>query len=141
MQIRPATTQDLVSIAQISRVARATAMPYLPDLHTPEQDLAFFKSELETSNCQVALESGEVVGFGCVRDGWLNHLYVSPSHQGQGIGSALLSHFGDSIEQFWVFQRNTKAREFYIKHGFVEVELTDGSGNDEQEPDVRFARG
>ncbi len=139
MELRSANLADAAQIARISRMAREVAMPYLPDLHTPADDLAFFTSELESSNCQVAIVDGEVVGFACVRDGWLNHLYVAPDFQGQGIGSALLALFGDSIEQFWVFQRNTKARAFYIKHGFVEVELTDGSGNEEQEPDVRFS--
>ena len=138
MEIRMATAEDALAIAQISRAARAQAMPYLPDLHTPAQDLAFFTSEVSSSDCQVAVVGGQVVGFGCVRDGWLNHLYVSPNFQGQDIGSALLAQFEDSIEQFWVFQKNTRARSFYKSHGFIEVELTDGSSNEEREPDVRF---
>jgi GNAT superfamily N-acetyltransferase len=113
-------------------------MPYLPDLHTSDEDLAFFTSEITNSDCQVALIDGRIVGFGCARDGWLNHLYVSPDFQGQGIGSALLAQFGPSIQQFWVFQRNTRARDFYKSHGFVEMELTSGEGNEEREPDVRF---
>jgi hypothetical protein len=30
------------------------------------------------------------------------------------------------------------ARRFYERHGFVAVEHTDGAGNEEREPDVRF---
>lgn len=139
MEIRGAISADAARLARISRQARATAMPYLPELHTSAEDLVFFASELESSNCQVALVGGEIVGFACVREGWLNHLYVLPEHQGQGIGSALLAQISDQIEQFWVFQKNIRARDFYKKHGYFEVEFTNGEGNEEQEPDVRFS--
>jgi GNAT superfamily N-acetyltransferase len=140
MEIRSANSSDSIAIAQISRLSREQAMPYLPNLHTPEQDLAFFTSEIGSSDCRVALVEEQVVGFGCARDGWLNHLYISPEFQGKGIGSALLKSFGTDIEQFWVFQKNERARNFYQQHGFVEVEFTNGTGNEEKEPDVRFAR-
>lgn len=140
MIIRAAFTHEASRIAQIARESRQTAMPYLPDLHTHEQDLAFYGSEIECSTCLVAEVNGEVVGFGCTRDGWLNHLYVLPGHQSQGLGTALLSELRPKVEQFWVFQRNQRARDFYKQQGFIEVELTDGSSNEENEPDVRFAR-
>jgi hypothetical protein len=38
----------------------------------------------------------------------------------------------------WTFQVNGPARRFYERHGFVEVAQTDGSGNEEAEPDVRL---
>lgn len=39
----------------------------------------------------------------------------------------------------WVFETNVDARRFYRDHGFVEVERTDGSANEERSPDVRYA--
>lgn len=138
MEIRSATTLDVPLIAKISRLARELEMPHLPVLHTPDEDLAFFTAEISSSDCLVALVDGVVVGFGCVRSGWLNHLYVAPEFQGRGIGSALLGQFAGAIDQFWVFQANTRARTFYRSHGFVEAEYTDGSANEEREPDVRF---
>lgn len=138
MNIRAVHAHEGPQIAQISRETRLAAMPYLPDLHTPEEDLAFFASEIKSSTCLVAEVNGEIVGFGCVRDGWLNHLYVLPNHQGVGIGSALLNELRSKIDQFWVFQKNHLARDFYKLRGFIEVEFTDGAGNEENEPDVRF---
>jgi hypothetical protein len=38
----------------------------------------------------------------------------------------------------WTFQRNAPARRFYEKEGFVAVRETDGSGNEEREPDVLY---
>ena len=40
--------------------------------------------------------------------------------------------------QFWVFQQNERARRFYEAHGAVAVEFTDGEGNEEKTPDVRY---
>ena len=45
----------------------------------------------------------------------------------------------DSL-QLWTFQVNDRARAFYARHGFREVELTDGATNEEHEPDVRLLR-
>ena len=39
----------------------------------------------------------------------------------------------------WVFESNTGARAFYARHGLVELERTDGSGNEEKAPDVKMA--
>jgi ribosomal protein S18 acetylase RimI-like enzyme len=41
--------------------------------------------------------------------------------------------------QLWTFQVNTPACRFYERHGFVEAGRTDGSGNEEREPDVRYS--
>jgi GNAT superfamily N-acetyltransferase len=41
--------------------------------------------------------------------------------------------------ELWTFQVNESARRFYERHGFTEVEHTDGAGNEEREPDVRYA--
>lgn len=40
--------------------------------------------------------------------------------------------------QLWTFQRKARARRFYKARGFVAVEQTDGSRNEEKEPDVRY---
>ena len=38
--------------------------------------------------------------------------------------------------RLWVFQRNTAAIGFYRAWGFREIERTDGSRNEEREPDM-----
>jgi hypothetical protein len=40
--------------------------------------------------------------------------------------------------RLWVFQRNTQARTFYEHRGMRVVELTDGSRNEEREPDALY---
>ena len=78
-----------------------------------------------------------------VLDGsWVDQLYVDPVAQGEGIGRRLLEH-AQALDttgelQLWTFQANDRARRFYARNGFVEVELTDGAGNEERQPDVRL---
>ena len=38
----------------------------------------------------------------------------------------------------WTFQRNANARRFYEAHGFALVRETDGSDNEEKEPDALY---
>jgi hypothetical protein len=72
----------------------------------------------------------------------VEHLYVQPDFQRAGIGSALLEVAKSRRPgglRLWVFQRNHGARAVYARHGFTEVRFTDGSDNEEQEPDVFLA--
>ncbi len=38
-----------------------------------------------------------------------------------------------------VYQANARARDFYRRHGLVELETTDGSSHDDDEPDLQMA--
>jgi GNAT superfamily N-acetyltransferase len=87
------------------------------------------------------VHAGEVVGYARFTATWLDDLYVVPGHAGSGIGSALLD-LVKSLRpggfQLWVFEMNAPARAFYARHGLVERERTDGSGNEESAPDIRM---
>ena len=71
----------------------------------------------------------------------LDHLYLLPSHYRRGIGTALL----DKAKQasggkilLYAFQKNTRARAFYERHGFRAIWFGDGAENEEHEPDVLY---
>ncbi|MDJ0919596.1 MAG: GNAT family N-acetyltransferase [Henriciella sp.] len=116
-------------------------MPWLPVVHTPEEDQAFFRGTvLSNQSVFVAETAGQVIGFVAYESDWLNHLYVVPAFFRRGIGSALLSkaQTDANLLQLWVFQQNYDARAFYFRHGFTEVEFTDGASNEEKTPDVRM---
>ncbi len=140
-RLRRAVLSDMGAVARLHRHVRQVCMPYLPDLHSPEEDLTFFREQVfPRSHVWLGESEGEPAGFAAVRDGWLDHLYVAPSWHGQGLGSRLLdtAKEGRSRLDLWVFQKNERARRFYERHGFRLVELTDGSGNEERLPDARY---
>jgi ribosomal protein S18 acetylase RimI-like enzyme len=53
-------------------------------------------------------------------------LYVHPDHQGRGLGSRLLAEVESMVEgdELWleIVDGNDQARDFYLAHGFAEVE-------------------
>jgi GNAT superfamily N-acetyltransferase len=139
--IRPATGDDVPRVTEVFQAARAAAMPWLPVLHTPEEDLAFFGRNVAERDCSVAVLDDVVIGFAVVHDGDLDHLYLDPGLRRRGHGSALLAHVRAQHEGplgLWAFTDNVAARAFYAACGAVELFETDGSGNEEKTPDVRL---
>jgi ribosomal protein S18 acetylase RimI-like enzyme len=141
LRLRRAREADAQAIALVLRAAFRVSLPFLPELHTPEQDLWFVREQmLVRDEVWVAEEAGAVVGFIGFREGWIDHLYVHPDWQGRGIGPQLLAKPLQyrQARRLWTFQKNARARRFYEARGFRLVELTDGSGNEEKEPDALY---
>jgi GNAT superfamily N-acetyltransferase len=133
--LRRATAADVEEIVSIFEPSFAL-LDFLPQLHTHEEHLDYF------GRC---VRDGEAYlhgrGFAVLQGDWLTHLYVHPEEIGTGIGHALFEHVTTLRPegfQFWVFQENERARRFYEAHDAVAVEFTDGSGNEEKTPDVRY---
>ena len=138
--LRRLTADEMDQAATIHRAALDDRLPWLAGLHASAEDRAFFRDRVFTQ-CEVwgAIDGG-IVGFIAFREGWIDHLYVLPGWQGLDFGRALLriAKAASTSLQLWTFQRNEPARRFYERNGFVPVEWTDGSGNEEREPDVLY---
>jgi len=139
--IRRARPNDSASIADVFVAARA-GMTYLPTQPSNEAFRRFIGGEImKHDEIWVAEEGDGVIGFITLSGDLLDHIYVHPEWQGQGAGMRLLDTAKarrPSRLELWVFQKNEGARRFYDRHGFRLVELTDGSGNMEREPDARY---
>lgn len=131
--------------AAVHRASFDHALPLLAGLHTPDEDRVFYRTQV-FSSCQVwgAEKQGKLVGIIAFREGWIEQLYVLPDAQGQGLGGDLLAVARATFTPLclWTFQCNRRARRFYELNGFVALRETDGSDNEENEPDVlyRWAR-
>ena len=140
--IRPAETRDADAIAEVHTVSMRDALSYLPELHTDDETRAWVANEvLPRQEVWIAEAGGRVVGVVALDGEMLAQLYILPGEQGRGIGSALLAKAmarRPTGMRLYAFQRNTRARGFYERRGFVAVELGDGSGNEEGEPDVLY---
>jgi GNAT superfamily N-acetyltransferase/chorismate mutase len=143
LSLRPATAADLPAIAEVhlgSRAGAGEAFP--PDAHTPDEARAWVAGwDLASYDVHVAELGGRVVGYTRATPTWLDDLYVLPHAQGSGVGTALLrrvlAEHPDGVG-LWVFESNAPARAFYARHGFVELERTDGSANEEKAPDLKL---
>src|SRR6266542_2525381 len=129
LTIEPAPLADAAPCAAIFRASRQHSLPYLPVLHTAEDDRHFFTDRVfSTDTVMVAREEGRgAVGFIAFADGWVNHLYVLPEFQGLGIGRSLLEQAKESspVLNLWTFTRNEGALRFFERQGFSIIQRTD----------------
>jgi GNAT superfamily N-acetyltransferase len=134
-------TGESDTIAEIF-IASFRGLTFLPTLHTDDQIRSWIQNRMIPAHeVWVVEEAGSIRGFAAISGDLLGHVYVRPKDQSRGFGAALL----DVVKRerptgfrFWVFQRNEGARRFYERHGCRLVELTDGSGNEEKEPDALY---
>jgi putative acetyltransferase len=131
----------------IQRAALRATLPGLHNPHTADEDRGWIRGVFAQCSVWLAVDDEWVVGVISREDEWVKQLYVAPGRAGQGIGQRLLDAFLDEarstsipVARLWTFQRNSGARRFYERNGFVAVEFTDGSGNEEGELDVRYER-
>jgi len=141
--LRPARVADAPAMAEIHISARDSAPGMPPSIHSPADIHAWMARALASGDAALVAErNGTVVGYAHYPgSNELADLYVLPSNQGRGVGAALLEAVKEARPggfELWVFEANVEARRFYEKRGLVEVERTDGRGNEEGVPDVKM---
>lgn len=137
-RLRPAQPLDAGRVGAILS-AWIDETPWMPRIHTRAEDIGFASMMVDRGWVTVS-ENETITGF-LARDGDdIQALYVDASARGQGVGSRLLSDAMRRVDQLtlWTFQANIRAQAFYERHGFTPVERTDGAGNDEGLPDIRY---
>jgi chorismate mutase/GNAT superfamily N-acetyltransferase len=150
--LRPGRPDEADAVADVYLAARReAAMP--PSVHTDDEVRSWLSGRLqsedevwvaETAGSETAGSetAGSVVAYARLTETWLDDLYVAPAYSRQGIGSTLLDLVRARRPRgfcLWVFEMNVPARAFYARHGLVELERTDGDGNEEKAPDIRMA--
>lgn len=85
-------------------------------------------------------EQLQITGFAGVGFGKLEMLFISPAHQGQGLGRVLLAHaierFG--ISELDVNEQNPQALAFYRQQGFEVIRRCDVDGLGQPYPILRM---
>ncbi|MGW1891888.1 GNAT family N-acetyltransferase [Streptomyces sp. NPDC002004] len=142
VELRPATVADAAAVADVWLRSFAAALPTVRRAHSDDAVRAYFREVVvPAGGTWVADAAGDVVGMMVLEEDELAQLYMDPAWRGRGVGDrfvALAKERSPGRLALWTFQVNTPAHRFYERHGFVAVERTDGSGNEEQEPDVRY---
>ncbi|MFE3162245.1 GNAT family N-acetyltransferase [Streptomyces sp. NPDC059224] len=140
--VRRALEGDAAGVADVWLRSFSAALPTVVRPRSDDEVRAYFRDvvvpERET---WLAQADGRVVGVMVLDEGVLSQLYLDPRWRGRGLGDrfvALAKERSPRGLTLWTFEVNKPAHRFYERHGFVAVEHTDGSGNEEREPDVRY---
>jgi GNAT superfamily N-acetyltransferase len=142
--LRRAGPDDARAVADVLIRSRQAAVGAIPAaVHSDDEIREWIKAVVipEREVWLVVSSTGQALALLVLDDGWVDHLYVDPDWTGMGLGSRLIELAKARRPaglQLWTFATNVRAQRFYGRHGFVVAETTDGSGNEEQEPDLRF---
>ncbi|CAL9594427.1 GNAT family N-acetyltransferase [Streptomyces sp. Tu 3180] len=141
--LRRALPRDAGAAADVWLRSFAAALPAVVRPRSDAEVHAYFRHVLvPLRETWVAAAGGDVVGVMVLEGEELAQLYLAPEWRGRGIGDrfvALAKERSPAGLSLWTFQVNGPAHRFYERHGFTAVQWTDGSGNEEREPDVRYA--
>ena len=145
MEIRRYRPDDLTETVAVWRASRDSD-PYVASLHiryTLSDETAFFRDRVAARHDMwLAVMDDRIVGLLAIDDGYIDRLYVAADLQRRGIGAALLQKAHELSPRrlrLHTHVKNTRARAFYEKHGFVAVRFGT-SPPPESEPDVEYQR-
>jgi GNAT superfamily N-acetyltransferase len=143
--LRRAVAPDAGAAANVWLTSFAAALPTVVSPRSGDDVREYFREVVvplrETWVADVGDGGGGIVGVMVLHEDELSQLYLSPDWRGRGIGDRFVELAKERCPGglgLWTFQVNEPAHRFYERHGFVAVEYTDGSGNEEREPDVRY---
>ncbi|AKJ13829.1 histone acetyltransferase [Streptomyces incarnatus] len=141
--LRRAVAADARAAAEVYLRSFDAALPSVVRPHTDDEVREYIRDVVvPLRETWVAEADGHgIVGLMVLDGELLSQLYLDPEWRGRGVGDrfvALAKERSPGGLTLWTFQVNKPAHRFYERHGFTAVEFTDGSGNEEREPDVRY---
>ncbi len=139
MRLSPARAADAARLGRIMG-GWAEETPWMPRLHTPTEDVGHLDMLIARFHVTVLRNWRGAQGFLARDEAMIHAFYLAPEMRGRGWGQRLIDRAKGQCDrlELWCFQANAGALRFYARMGFVEVERTDGAGNDEKLPDVRL---
>jgi GNAT superfamily N-acetyltransferase len=151
--IRPARTDEAETLLAVQRDACVVAFAHIfpPERYAfPDHEvLQNWRDALVDSVTEVyiAEDDGLPVGSVSLGNGFLSTLYVVPSHQGNGIGTALhdlalerLRAQGNDVAKLWTLEENRNGRRYYEKRGWTLTDATRVVPFPPEPIDVQYAK-
>ena len=120
--------KDFRPLAELFKNIYSVTYPTLSEQFLrPERFEAILrKHTLPNFDVWLAKINGELIGFAAIGQNFIDQLYISPAHQGSGLGSFWVEQakmiYPDFLE-LYTLASNKRAIGFYEKHGFTIIEI------------------
>ena len=126
--------------ARQHRAAGALIPGFDPTLHSEAETCDFYRAVFAKGPIWGAFDGDLLVGHLALEPGWIEHLYVEPARQSEGIGRALvaLAQGQQDDLQLWTYRANARARGLYEAAGFVAEEFGFDPEHEDRVPNVRY---
>ncbi|MBC17437.1 Acetyltransferase, gnat family [Pseudodesulfovibrio profundus] len=119
--IREYTKEDLEDILAIWLGASVKAHDFVDGGYWESQVDNMRNMYIPASENYVYEQDSKVVGFYSLHEETLAAIFVSPEHQGQGVGTSLLNHAKSQRTKLSlsVYKENQASYAFYLSQGFT----------------------
>lgn len=130
LTLRPVQADEGPALAELRVLAMRDSLQALGRFD-PDRARARFLGSFEPAHTRAIVSAGQTAGFVVLRpEGghWLlDHLYIVPGHQGQGLGAQVLERvFAEADQAGQVLRvgalKGSRSNAFYLRHGFVPVD-------------------
>ena len=146
LTIRRGTADDARAAADLYLRARSAALGAIPPLVHDDDDVRGHFASHVVSACELWLAEeppGALAGILVLDGDHVDQLTWIPSAPAAALAAACSTSPSASARTGFGSGRSEQhgAQRFYLRHGFVEAERTDGRGNEERAPDILYVYG
>lgn len=120
--IRKFKENDIEAIMQIWKKENIEAHKFISKQYW-EKNYNYVKEILPNAEIYVYTLKEKIVGFIGLQDNYIAGIFIEINSQNKGIGTALLNKVKQNRKELKlrVYEKNTKAMEFYKKNGFIVI--------------------
>ena len=142
-EIRKLTLKDIGTVVEPWYTTSLTAHDFISADYWKKNKEKMAIHYLPNSETYLALLNDKIVGFIAMVENYLAAIFVNKNNQGKGIGKLLLEFIQNkrTMIQLRVYEKNTKAVDFYKSQGFVIISKNNDEATGEIELFLEWKKG
>lgn len=139
--IRRMEEKEINQVAEIWLDTNIKAHDFIPETYW-RKNLEYVKTELKKAEIYVYEDKEKMIGFVGLNNGYIEGIFVKKENQSKGMGGQLLTFCKQLYSELTlaVYQKNSRAIQFYQKEGFKIIESTVDENTNEEEYIMKWTK-